>query len=188
MEIPKIFWELRRLEAGLSGFKLKEYTMASLGCKLSYTTFISLNQTHPSLPKIKNSPPPHLRTRLLPLSLPRSPFSSPFPAACSAIDDGPNGGKGRFWQPRLLLPLLFLPRSFLFVFPARPRGGQLRKEVKLQTFPAHLELYFHFCVGFLMFSFLLLVFIRPTHLRAISGHFPATASSGESRRTKNEFK
>ena len=127
--------------------------MANLGYKSSENPLISLNQTHPSLPKIKNSPPPHLQTRLLPLSLPRSPFSSPFPAACSAIDDGPNGGKGRFWQPRLLLPLLFLPRSFLFVFPARPRGGQLRKEVKLQLFQHILSYIFIFVLVSSCFPF-----------------------------------
>ena len=51
---------------------------------------------------------------------------------------------------------------------------------KASAFTTFLELYFHFCVGFLMFSFLLLVFIRPTHWRAISGE--KKAESGE-----NEF-
>ena len=31
----KIFWRLRKLETGLSDFKLKEYTMVSLGYKSS---------------------------------------------------------------------------------------------------------------------------------------------------------
>ena len=58
MEIPKIFWKLRRLEAGLSGFKLKEYTMASLGCKLSITHPINTKPNTPSHTLTRAPPSP----------------------------------------------------------------------------------------------------------------------------------
>ena len=119
MEKPKIFWRLRRLEAGLSGFKIKRVHYGKFGLQIIiyHPCYTKPNKAFSSLitPKPDLHPPS--------LSNP-SPFSSLRLLLRSSLRTGDGGSQGRRRRPpsfltsplsltQNLFPFLSLASSFL---------------------------------------------------------------------------